>query len=664
MIRMTLDPDGEAVTLELEGWLGDRFDAYRSICSEVGARYDFDRKVTKASTSVLPLLLQRLAAADMEVAVDTPVAAWLKAQADAARETLSQGLSRLEASERLLDGLTPYPFQRTGVQWLAPRTNALLSDQMGLGKTVQVLMALPDAARALVVVPGSIKLKWAGEVSAWRPDLRVKVVETRDEWRWPQLGEVVICSWGGMPDPDDVPDPGPGVVLVGDEFHLVKNKATQRRKRWDGLARHCDVLWGVTGTPLLGKKPELWSVLQGLGLAETSFGSRSEFNRAFDAGCTAVPDCLRKVMLRRRRSDVLPDLPDKRREYMPVSIGGEAARACDELDALLKSKGIDIEQIDDLAKVMRVAFEEISRVRSLLATAKIPALLELVEEYEEEATPLMVVSCHRAPIDALGERDGWVTITGDTPMNERQRIQDAFQAGAYKGIAGTIGPMGTGLDLYYAEHGIFVDSDWTPALNSQAEDRLVRIGATATAVDFVYLVGNHVLERRIAEILRIKQELIDASVNAASVTACAKLEDPSEKLDGAAELADRMLSDLAARDAERAAEAARANERNRERVERALGDLWDGRLMSVDGNRRGPCNNEEEHAGTGLMQLRDGDRDRASVLNGVGFSKFDVDFGHSLANQYQERGMLSHGQWVGACKLALRYRRQIGDPKV
>ena len=664
MISMRLEPDGETVVLELTAYLGQRFDTYRSICSQVGARYDYDRKLTYASVSVLPQLLALFSEAELAVGVDEPVRALLASQADEARRALEAGRARLAAAEALLDGLSPFPFQRTGVEWLAPRSAALLSDEMGLGKTVQCLMALPERARALGCVPGSLKYKWAVEVKRWRPDLAVKVVEGRSEWRWPREGEVVLCSWGMLPDPEEVPLPGPGVALFGDEFHLVKNKKTLRRKRWDGLARHADIVWGITGTPLLGKKPELWSLLDALGLADVAFGSRSEFNRAFDSDEMAdVPDCLRKVMLRRKRSEVLPDLPKKVRSIVPVAIDSVAQKACDELDALLKSKGIDIQTVTDVSQITRVAFEMISRVRSLLATAMIPTMLEMVEEYEEERQPLMVVSCHRGPIDALQGREGWAFITGDTSMADRQVIQDDFQAGKYKGVAGTIGPMGTGLDLYHASHGLFVDSDWTPANNSQAEDRLVRIGATADHAQFTYLAARHPLVERIHEILREKQELIDKSVEAAAVSQHEVPESPDVKLAAAAEVAQKHVVDLEARAREEREKKEREKEKAREFVMKSLGDRWDGRHVEVDGRRRGPCNNVEEHAGTGMMQLAAADQDFARELNGKGFSRFDGEFGHSLAAQYQSTGMLTEAQWKAAIRLAKRYRRQIGDPK-
>jgi SNF2 family DNA or RNA helicase len=87
-------------------------------------------------------------------------------------ESADQAATRADAA-----GL--YPFQRAGVRWLAPRKKALLADSMGLGKTVEALMSLPDNAKVVVVCPASLRLNWAAECKRWRPDLKPVVVNAR-----------------------------------------------------------------------------------------------------------------------------------------------------------------------------------------------------------------------------------------------------------------------------------------------------------------------------------------------------------------------------------------------------------------------------------------------------------------------------------------------------
>ncbi len=124
-------------------------------------------------------------------------------------------------------------------------------------------------------------------------------------------------------------------------------------------------------------------------------------------------------------------------------------------------------------------FESFSRIRALLAQSRIPAMLEMVEEYEEAETPLLVFSAHKAPIKALENRSGWAIITGETSAEDRFDIVKRFQEGKLNGVGLTIGAGGVGLTLTRASNILFVDLDWKPSMNIQAEDRAHRIGTNA-----------------------------------------------------------------------------------------------------------------------------------------------------------------------------------------
>jgi superfamily II DNA or RNA helicase len=138
--------------------------------------------------------------------------------------------------------------------------------------------------------------------------------------------------------------------------------------------------------------------------------------------------------------------------------------------------------------------------------------LEWVEPYEDAGEPVVVFSAHRAPIDALGAREGWATITGDTPAAKRTEIVARFQAGELKGVACTIMAAGTGLTLTRACTCLFVDLDWTPALNVQAQDRLHRIGQTAQSVLYVRMVSDHPLDLHIQALIAKKMEMIAGAI--------------------------------------------------------------------------------------------------------------------------------------------------------
>lgn len=543
--------------------LGDNFAAYLAATRQGGAWFDRDRKCQTCRLGDLIDVVAALHRAGfcLDVAKDlqthlTVEATRVQTETNAASDRVAQTDAALAAR-----GLSLYPFQRDGVRWLAPRAKALLADQMGLGKTVQALIALPEDAGVVVVAPAAVKGVWAAEARRWRPEYaeHITILQGRGSFRWPAAGEIVITNYDILPS--EFPAPPAGVVLIADEAHALKSSKAQRTKKFRALADAVLAngrVWLLTGTPLLNRPPELYAVLRAAKLDFDAFGPWTRFVRLFNgrkgywggydwgSPSAAVPDLLRRVSLCRRRDEVLPDLPTKTWREIEVSIDAATERVCDEALERLRALGIDLEAATSEALlhsdeaiaeakagaaeayyafgeevntrgIGRVLFSELSRARAALATAKVPAMLEQVEAFEDAEEPVVVFSAHRAPVDVLAAREGWAAITGDTPAAERTAIVERFQAGEIRGLAATIQAAGVGLTLTRAHQCLFVDLGWTPALNAQAEDRLCRIGQTRGVV-ITRLIARHAVDSRVTELLAEKQALIERTVDASATT--------------------------------------------------------------------------------------------------------------------------------------------------
>jgi SNF2 family DNA or RNA helicase len=423
-----------------------------------------------------------------------------------------------------------YPYQVEGVDWLAGRTRALLADEMGLGKTAQALFALPEKAAALVICPASVKCHWRDEARRWRPDLAVTVLQGRGSFRLPQPGEIVVANYEILPQDiagigwllrgDDFRKAAAGVSLIVDEAHYVKNPEANRSQQVQALAGLARSVWGLTGTPLLSRPDDLFGLLCVLGLDREAFGSRANFKKLFHARPNQwggidwgepdpeVPGMLERVMLRRTRQEVFPDPPEKQYETVVLDHTKDLGH---HLDDLWQEYGGQLQ-----AKLELPPFEKFAEVREQLAQERIRAMLKLTSEFEENGVPLVVFSAHLAPIKALAGRAGWAVITGQTPHEKRYAIVEDFQAGRLKGVGLTIKAGGTGLNLSRAQAVLFVDLEWTPAVNVQAEDRVCRICQQADKVRIIRLVSDHPLDRRVLEILDQKAKLIQATVERAS----------------------------------------------------------------------------------------------------------------------------------------------------
>jgi SNF2 family DNA or RNA helicase len=408
-------------------------------------------------------------------------------------------------------GLGLFPFQLTGVDWLSKRHRALLGDDMGLGKTVQALTALNGTCGAIVVCPNAVKYNWAEEAARWRTDMTVHVVRNATEWRLPASGEIVIANFEVLP----VVRKRNAATLIVDEAHRVKSLTAKRSKRVRALSKVCNRTWGLTGTPLLNRPMDLWGVLHNLNLSEETFGTFTKFVKLFNGHRTPsgryvfkdatpiVPEMLRRTMLRRLRGDVLPELPEKLYYKLTLRDSDLDPKVMRELDRMWSAYG------SDLRAGKLPPFEKFSEVRETMARLRIPAMLRYVDENRH---PLLVFSAHKAPLAALAARDGWDIISGDTDAAERQRIVKDFQAGKLQGVGLSIQAGGVGLTLTKAAQVLFVDLDWVPANNTQAEDRVCRIGQQADNVHIIRMTSNHPLDKHVTKVIARKMYLIDTAV--------------------------------------------------------------------------------------------------------------------------------------------------------
>lgn len=430
----------------------------------------------------------------------------------------------LKAVKRAMIG-GAYGYQQEGVRFLSQHDRALLGDDMGLGKTFQSVMAIED--RAVVVCPATLKLNWANEVRKWRKDLTPVVCKGRNGFKLPASGEVVILNYEIIPteftptdkygEQHDVPELWIKVLSkttsIFDEAHLCKSHKAMRSKRAKVLASVCKNAWALTGTPLLSKPFDLWGVLSTFGMAHTVFGGWGGFLRSmngykgrygyvFGEPDASVPERLRRAMLRRMKDEVLTDLPAKQMQDLVVDLSGKLKKQVNQAWSQMQQMGLEA----------LPPFSAFSEIRAKLAADRIPALIELVEGFEDAGEPVVVFSAHRAPVEAMAKRDGWAVILGDTTQKARQKAVEDFQAGLLKGIACTIKAGGTGITLTKASKMIFCDLEWNPALNMQAEDRICRIGQNASSLQYIRLVSDHAMDQHVLSLLDQKTALINAAI--------------------------------------------------------------------------------------------------------------------------------------------------------
>ncbi len=416
-----------------------------------------------------------------------------------------------------------FPFQREGIFVLMRAPQLLLGDDMGLGKTVQVIAALRlllfrhEFSHALIVVPASLLEQWQRELARWAPELRVmRVYGAVDDrrWQWQYRAHVTLTSYETLRmDFTGSFHCGPrretwGVVVL-DEAQKIKNAESE-------IARICkrvprERAWALTGTPLENRVDDLASILEFVTGAP-----------APTAG-PALRALLASYQLRRRKEDVLRDLPAKIITDLPLPLTPAQRRAYDRAEqegiVALRAQGeVSLQHV--LALITRL--KQLCNFGPGGESAKMDDLAGRVEELTAAGHKALIFTQYVGDdsgarrIASRLRRFAPLVFTGELSLRERGSIIERFQRDDHGVLILSLRAGGVGLNLQCASYVFHFDRWWNPAVERQAEDRTHRLGQTRAVHVYRYLMTD-TLEQRIHEVLLRKADLFTDFVDATSL---------------------------------------------------------------------------------------------------------------------------------------------------
>jgi len=422
-----------------------------------------------------------------------------------------------------------FPFQKIGVAFIENQSGrALIADEMGLGKTVQALAWLqlhPEKRPVVIVVPASLKLNWKREAERWMTNPKVEVLSGTSPWK--PTGEILIINYDVLPNWTPwlrVVNPA---VLITDECHYYKSNKAQRTKAVKFLGKGIPHVIALSGTPVVNRPIEVYNALalidrslfpspwafakQYCNAHQTPFGW--DFGGA--SNTQELHDVLTKtVMIRRLKTDVLKDLPDKIHSFVPIELENQSEYTEAEnnfIEYIHKTKGkaaaeraSNAEQLASIEVLKQVA------VRGKLAES-----IRWIANFLEVDGKLVVFAVHTFVIDALmaefnKDQVVAVKIDGSVPNAARQEMVDQFQNNPkVRLFVGNIRAAGVGITLTASSNVVFLELPWTPGELVQAEDRCHRIGQK-DSVNIHYLLANNTIEERIANLIDRKRRVLDS----------------------------------------------------------------------------------------------------------------------------------------------------------
>lgn len=444
-------------------------------------------------------------------------------------------------------------YQEDAVVFMNTHRRNILALDMGVGKTPTTLVALRNVGprRTLIVAPKSVTLHWVDLMTTWWPEL-VGILGTgaqRQRERARENFEFMAASDQNYPvalvinyesmrqDIESLSQLGFGAIVF-DEAHRLKNRQAQQTRAANALTKHAGQwVWLVTGTPIMNRPEEVWSLLH---LVDRHrFSSYWAWARAYyetnmesygwgpqrraveqlgdlhDGAIERMRAELVDVMFHRSLEECLPDLPEVTYTTIDVELDAEERRLYDELKKRVWaeiSPGDILLIPNEVARMTRlrqvVSDIEILGAERTRPGSKIAAAVELIGDLEPEQVVCLTWS--RAAAERVAEECDGAFIHGGVDSQARHEILGKFKSGEIRILSGTLATLGEGVDgLQVARHLIRLDRDWTPARNDQAVARLRRSGQRS-AVVVHDIVAYGTIDATVEKALRHKTSVIDA----------------------------------------------------------------------------------------------------------------------------------------------------------
>ncbi len=418
-------------------------------------------------------------------------------------------------------------YQRVGVQWLYDLSQidlgGILADDMGLGKTLQVLAFLSllkaegRLGPTMVVVPTSLVFNWMHESQKFTPELEFVVFDSKQRELSPNSTKIVIVTYGVFCNNIERFKESHWDLVVLDEAQSVKAASTQRYKSISELPARIKI--ALTGTPFENHLGELYNVLNLV--APGALGRKDTYNSTY-----VHPSHVRKedieflklkikpLILRRRKSEILKDLPAKREitlvlpfEKLQKKIYRDIAlswndRVRESIDKLGAAKS-QIVMLTALGRLRQVCSDPagIPRQTYKPLPPKVEDLVEKLSEIVDEGQSALVFTQFLSTFNRIEETllksgIGCFSIHGGTSRKERERILHEFGDELKPSVLlMTLKTGGVGLNLTKASFVFHIEPWWNPAVENQATDRAYRMGQTREVQIFRYIMQESVEEK-------------------------------------------------------------------------------------------------------------------------------------------------------------------------
>jgi SNF2 family DNA or RNA helicase len=494
--------------------------------AELGVKVENRFKFNRAQSIILDLLLE-----ETEVTRDNKFISTVNSLKS------FKGVEKTSISKRFNGELRHY--QKSGIDWLnflhQFQIGGCLADDMGLGKTIQVLAQLQKIkytkdeyckGQHLIVVPKSLVYNWQAEAQKFTPDLKVLIYEgTSRKSLIKKFAnfDLIIMTYAVMrKDIQELKDFQFSYSVL-DEAQYIKNTTTLVAKA--AYLINSKYKLALTGTPVENHIGELFSIFRYLIPSILPKGYSSGKIKSNEESMKIILRGLMPFILRRSKSEVLPELPEKVESVLYCEFEKKQAEVYLEMknfyqksltqkineESINKSK---IQILEALLRMRQVACHPglVNKDYLLNDSSKIITLMENVESLIERGEKVLVFSQFTSFLSIIkNEFDkrkiGYAYLDGKT--TKREQVVNSFKEDESKKVfLISLKAGGVGLNLTQASYCFLIDPWWNPAVESQAIDRIHRIGQSKKV--FAYrLITKGSIEEKILKLQQNKRAVSD-----------------------------------------------------------------------------------------------------------------------------------------------------------
>ena len=425
---------------------------------------------------------------------------------------------------------TPYPYQWEGIRFFEDALGRCFCwDTPGCGKSLQALAYTaihPELRPVLVICPASLKINWKKEARMHIGQDAIVLCGTKPHpISWPGIYIInydIVSHWVDTILAADFK------ILIADECHALRNLKAKRTKACKRLSMHIPHFLGLTGTPISNRPAELFSLLNIMNpaLFPSWFSYINKYcnvkrmpwgmDYSGSSNLEELHEIIKPYYIRRKKEDVLKDLPEKQRFTVPVEISNRKEYDKAQADFLRWLERVKPEKMDAARRAESLV--KLATLRNLVVQGKMDAIHEWVDNYLESDKKLILFMCHVEPLHEIYQKHKKhsVMIDGSVSMKKRDAAVVAFQNDPkIRLFCGNIIAAGEGLTLTAADTVVFGELSYVPKDHEQGECRHHRIGQTSDSVQCYYIIADNTLEEKVCSMLHSKMQIVDQILDGA-----------------------------------------------------------------------------------------------------------------------------------------------------